>query len=53
MEAIRRALLAADETVRKTWGDNIRHGLSAAVDEDYAGARKLPYRDPIPTQGNF
>lgn len=53
MEAIRRALLAADETVRKGWGDNIRHGLSAAVDEDYAGARKLPYRDPIPTQGNF
>lgn len=53
MEAIRRALLAADETVRKTWGDNIRHGLSAATDEDYAGARKLPYRDPIPTQGNF
>lgn len=53
MEAIRRALLAADETVRKNWGDNIRHGLSAAVDEDYAGARKLPYRDPIPTQGNF
>jgi phosphonate transport system substrate-binding protein len=53
MEAIRRALLAADETTRKTWGDNIRHGIRAAVDEDYAEARKLPYRAPIPTQGNF
>lgn len=53
MEAIRRALLAADETTRKTWGDNIRHGLGAATDEDYAEARKLPYRDAIPDQGNF
>ena len=53
MEAIRRALLAADEPTRKTWGDNIRHGLSAAADEDYAGAHKLPYRAPIPGQGNF
>jgi phosphonate transport system substrate-binding protein len=53
MEAIRQALLAADEATRKTWGDNIRHGLSAAADEDYAEARKLPYRAPIPDQGNF
>jgi phosphonate transport system substrate-binding protein len=53
MEAIRRALPAADEATRKTWGDNIRHGLSAADDKDYAGARKLPYRAPIPDQGNF
>lgn len=53
MEAIRRALLAADEATRKGWGDNIRHGLSAADDEDYAEARKLPYRAAIPTQGNF
>lgn len=53
MESIRRALLAADEATRKTWGDNIRHGVSAADDKDYAESRKLPYRDPIPTQGNF
>ena len=53
MESIRRALLAADEATRKTWGDNIRPGVSAADDKDYAESRKLPYRDPIPTQGNF
>jgi len=53
MEAIRRALLAADESTRAKWGDNIRHGLSAVRDQDYDGARQLPYKNAIPERSNF
>ncbi|MDT8441577.1 MAG: PhnD/SsuA/transferrin family substrate-binding protein [Desulfuromonadales bacterium] len=53
IEAIRRALLAADADIRRQWGDNIRHGVSAASDQNYAGMRQLPLPASIPQQGNF
>lgn len=53
IEAIRQALLAADADTRWHWGDNIRHGVSAASDQDYDGTRQLPMPASIPQQGNF
>jgi len=50
---IRRALLTASEEVRKSWGDNIRYGVSAVDDSDYDGMRQLSMPASIPQQGNF
>lgn len=50
---IRQALLDADPTARKQWGENIRYGVIPARDEDYAGARQLPYKADIPARSNF
>lgn len=50
---IRQALLDADPTVREQWGENVRYGVIPASDEDYAGARQLPYKAAIPERSNF
>ncbi len=53
IEQLRKALLAASPDLRRQWGDNIRHGVSAAKDGDYDGMRKLPMPTHFPAQGNF
>lgn len=53
IEQIRQVLLGADSEVSQQWGDNIRHGVSAASDQDYAGMRQLSKPGSIPQQGNF
>lgn len=53
IEDIRRALLDADESVRRAWGDNLRHGASVIRDQDYDGARRLPYKTAISERSNF
>lgn len=53
IEQIRQALLATDDKARRQWGDNIRHGVTAASDRDYDGMRQLPIPASIPVQGNF
>lgn len=51
--SIRNALLAAPEALRARFGEQIRHGVVAASDADYAALRAhLPTR-PIPQTGNF
>lgn len=53
IEEIRQILLAAEVDNRQKWGDNIRHGVSAVSDQDYAGIRQMPMPASIPQQGNF
>jgi len=50
---IRQALMEANEDIRRTWGDNVRYGVTPATDADYNEVRKHKTTDTIPEQGNF
>lgn len=47
------ALQSADETLRRSFGESIRHGVAPADDADYAPVRRFLPAAPIPQQGNF
>lgn len=53
IELMRRLLSEAPPEERSRWGEQIRHGVVAADDRDYAALRALQPPRPIPGKGNF
>ena len=60
LDAIRSALIAlrpadnpADARITATWGENIRHGATPALDADFDSVRRMRGKLRIPEQGNF